>query len=561
MRNRKELLQEEGLLLLEFEEHFFQIKDKGKQEYIDLLVKKVCEEMECNCYSDVQLWPIIFDKIMKTEEMYVDMCRDIRTSVVSDFQKILQIFLIDGNFLAMDMAQEIMYNLQRLDKLQEFCLSDKEDLKEWDNEKLVEFIKIGKRKYSVYENDNGVAEISCNFLEDLDRYLENNTFNSDYFPHFFEIDYESTAEANRIGLDSNFLQLHILEIANEKYKEIVTGESNSVNISRILNDWVKKLSEATDEDLRYIWEKMTYYNSIIIYAKIFSEIFTEKETDKERERIIREFANSGLFSQTASMSNVLTKLLMLNLVLTEIKKAKNQNDKYEILMQLRDFLLVYNCNYTKMKRIIMEDAMRVRWHLGKKYKVYDNSRGRWYTELSRAYPMEIFESWILSSKIDDNWKYGELNKPNDKLKEFFTEKENSYKEYFLYAFYENRPLEMVRLLEKICVLSVIDQDEDTYRIVEKLEDMNLTYQAIIIDVLQNEKVIEDREKYYNNTINELLRGIRPPQEINVMFENHIVGKLYDKNLQCLLKCYYQKNMVSNLFTRRKCKAEDAESDT
>lgn len=92
MCSRKELLKEEGLLLLEFEEHFFQIKDKGKQEHIDLLVKKVCEEMEDNCYSYAQLWPVIFDKVMKTEEMYGDMCRDIRASVASDFQKILQIF-------------------------------------------------------------------------------------------------------------------------------------------------------------------------------------------------------------------------------------------------------------------------------------------------------------------------------------------------------------------------------------------------------------------------------------------------------------------------------------
>lgn len=137
----------EELLITEFSEEFFekQINDESEKKYIQELQEKVHELKE---KTGKGIWHCIFDVVMEKIDLVIG-------SNVSGLTKIIYDFHLDRFFLSLDVAQRIVYNLERLGEKETYDMTNEGDQLFWEDMKLIDLLSIGRIKYGRAGKGNG----------------------------------------------------------------------------------------------------------------------------------------------------------------------------------------------------------------------------------------------------------------------------------------------------------------------------------------------------------------------------------------------------------------------
>ncbi len=414
MKN-KDLL-EEGFSIVEFSPEFFeeQMKDDGTAQYVQDIIQRIQgkqEKEKIQNGKDFQqkktfpAWRAILSELM------ADLCPE---GIVESFRiatdpdgvgqlyPLLVEFYSDPDLLCFDVAQTIIYNLYRLEEMSEFDM-EKDGGELWKEEELDVFWEIGRKRLEKKETEEigkkkrynrDEKEMEIDFLPDLDRLAEKYKGKAKPAVYFTQF-----REGTKIRLEDGFRELEALYISNEKFQDFL-HQFKVKDCCEMLEKNVKKLNEITGLPLHYIWEKMTYFNTINILAKFFLK-YMEKENDvrtkKEAEIFIEWLCKDQkyLFRQIRSMPNVLTKLLLLKEAFAYIEKF-SRYDIGKFLRELTLFLAQVNDKYLALQRELVRRAMLVRWNMSEK-----KQKTTWISELEEEYSADLFAIWLLSLNITD----------------------------------------------------------------------------------------------------------------------------------------------------------------
>ena len=448
---RKELY-EEGLFITEDSDKFFRdfIKsdeDGEGEEYIQKLTDKVSELQKkekgniWHCIFSVVMEPMIQYKNDKSDEVYDD---------YSDLTEILRVLYSDPVFMALDVAQSIIYNLYRLGERDTYDIDKDKDMELWEQNGLDKMVDIGRIKYGKEK------KLCVDLKHDLKRLkrkyaeypkIERQTV---YLPRVIE--------GSKIVLEDNFMELNIPYIANEKFQDYLYNYKYDSDCYETLMGLIKLLNEKQISPMQYIWEKMTNFNVINIETKFLLKII-EKRRMKKGE--IKTYINymvkrhRSLFKTINNMTNVLTRLLILKIVFRYIAFIYSgvNDDLYldRLLDKLDESLYKLNGSYSKSQRAILETAVSIRWNLNKKIDV-DN----WLAELEEEYPIDLFEALFLSSGIDDDLieRHGSVA-VGDKEIELSQQEKNR----FLWLAFERR--QYVSSVRKLKLLMILEENKYT----------------------------------------------------------------------------------------------------
>lgn len=391
---QRELLEREGLFLLEFSDEFFDGIFKENQELEDEVVN-IAEHIQSRPdFGKGNVWQCILDEVIKKvlpngignalglgKDRFVE-------KEYQELYRLLSGFYSDPLFLSLDVVHEIQYNLLRLDPPEEIDLNeDYEKLKEYET-----WIDIGNKKYG---EDKELPE---DFEEDVRRLR--NKYGDHHLP---SVSMFYQPEHYKIPVDSVFIELNLSYMGNEKFQDYLYHAGKRGVYFDTLMDLVEKLNE-TEFSMHYIWEKLTNFNAICILGKFFWHIngnryksnITEKEQIAFWEKFVKETAHP--FFQILDMPNYLTRLLCLKQILGYIEKQSPYMIG-NLWRQFNLYLAEINSQYKKIQKIVLMFSVLVKWKMDIKK---DQKREDWFRDLEDEYPMPLYEKLYTSADVPCN---------------------------------------------------------------------------------------------------------------------------------------------------------------
>lgn len=389
MKQKELLWQEKHLIMNEFNNAFFEKILENSQEWNEA-VKKIAKQINASKDFDEQkVWKSIFHKAIETV-VPNGICQALELSQDRVIEKkyfelynLLYGFYADPDFLCLDMAQEIQYNLYRLEEPIEIDLNDyEEECKEW--------IEIGRKKYGEEK------EFFTDFEQDMQRLKEK----------YKECPKRSVAmfcevEDCKICVDANFLDLNLAYMGNEKFQDYLFHFEKRPRADwKNLMDLIKKL-DRIGVSMHYIWEKMTNFNAVCIVAKFFlhtvKNCYGEDITAKKQQEYVQNMSekNRCLFRRILEMPNYLTRLLILKQILSYIER-QNPLVIQDLLEKFTVYLAEINNRYENIREKVLLLSILVKWELDT-----DNNRkiDRWHESLDKEYPLSLYEKLYVSTDI------------------------------------------------------------------------------------------------------------------------------------------------------------------
>lgn len=392
----REELRKEGLFITEDNDEFFEkyIKsdDSGESEnYIQRMTDKV---LELQKEKKGNLWHCIFGVVMEPMKQSKTVDSDKADDEYSDLAEILQDLYRDPFFMALDVAQSIIYNLYRLGDRNEYYMKKEEDRKLWEKRGLDQLIDMGNRKYG----ETRILDLY--FAEDCMRVKKK--YDTSPLQEKQIVYLPRIVQRGKITLESNFMELNIAYVANNKFQDYLYNYKYDSDCYETLMGLIRLLNDKVSIPIQYIWEKMTNFNVINIETKFLTDIMRKKQMKEKDVKPYMEYIvkqHRPLFKIINSMTNVLTRLLILKAAFRymTLNYSGIEDDLDGWLYKLADELYKLNESYSKKQRAILETAVSVRWYLDKKIDI-----GKWIKELEKEYPIKIFESLYLSMGINDN---------------------------------------------------------------------------------------------------------------------------------------------------------------
>lgn len=583
---KKDELRKEGLFITDFSNSFFEElthNNEDLESYIQKIADKVnylIEQGEC------KIWNCIFSELIK--DLYPSRIKSVLGLVEAEqrypeFYTLLSDFYTDPVFLTWDIAQKIMYNLNRLSDLGEYNLDEELDLEVLESCGADALISIGRQKYSKISGGEKTTRVDANKNKKYVKKSSEKDLRTELIPDLERLDKRYTeyrqkmifpvylpqnVKDSKIVLENDLISLNLLYSCNERFQRFLYHMDFDSNCYSMLKYQIEALNMYSDLPIHYIWEKMTSYNTICIMAKLIMEL-TIKEglrTKKEKSTFIEYIIKDSLrylFRQIRCMPNVLTRLLFLKIVFNYIMN-KPREVVYDYLGETTKFLAFVNAPYQKLQESLLAMAVMVRWHIGKKH-----NRINWLSELEKEYNIETFKIWILSLNITadltnqsmffdeaksdsltkvENWilyreyraenkienliKIENLNKIENLIK--FVRKSRllekvKEKKYILYS------KELANDLQKdgwISIDSIIERasEQDEYCYEEAL------WGKIFAETYSDEELKEGTIVIWDDCIDNIEKAIKPwllSEYDKVIFENIIIDE--DRILEIILK--------------------------
>lgn len=402
---RREELVKEGLFITEFSNEFFKTElekypnlKKDIQEKSDYIVK-----LQKN--SNEGIWHCIFQELIKKIAPHgiIEFPEKNRMHIrYPDIEELVKKFYEERLFFTMDTAQKIIYNLNRLGNRSVYDMEDSEEIDSWEEDGLTELLDIGRKQYGTQK------DITVDLIPDLER-LESKYQNCNYAEDL-SVHLPKKINDKKIELETDFLKLNVLYLGNEKLRDYLYHFKVDLDCLEMLEKQIKKLEESYNEtgvSLQYIWEKMTSFNTINLFAKFFLRLIEqvgglEKQKSEILQCIVKR--NFYLFRQINKMPNVLTKLLLIkfifNYIENKMRKIPNEERYQFVLDALEDMnvcLINMNKQYEMMQEGLVSLATMIRWNIQKKVTF----TSEWIKELETEFPVSLFEKWMISLNIED----------------------------------------------------------------------------------------------------------------------------------------------------------------
>lgn len=564
---QRELLEQEGLYLLDFSDEFFDEIFETNHE-LEEEISEIAEDVKKNPCFEENRWHCIFDTvIMKvcpdgiSEALGVGRNRIIEEKY-QELYKLFSGFYADPFFLSMDVAQEIHYNLLRLETPVEIDLyCDEKTLKTYE-----EWIDVGNKKYGKEK------KLSEDFEEDMDRlnkkYGEDNVLSVKMFCQL---------ENYKIPVDTEFVELNLAYMGNERFRDYLYHIGKPGTYLETLIDLIGKLNEV-EIPMHYIWEKLTNFNMICILGKFLSHIngsrYRRNVTEKEQVEFLEAFINktSPPFFQIWDMPNYLTRLLCLKQILGYIEKQTPYmaNDLWR---QFNIYLAEINTRYKRLQRCILRWSILVNWKLDEKKK---RNREQWIESLGKEYPISLYEKLYVSSDIPfDSYMPKSIDSLEGKISLRGQEKYRLImngifsKSKSINHLNENEKIELLmELKKKIDYMEVMEKEgyrplagsekwgerlvEAGYIPLDKVlwdslnQDDEEYIRTSIGDICQaNVNKLDWKRKNYGNKIEERLEEVIKPHLLSkyqyIVFENTIEirdNKILNKYIKYLLYHFY-----------------------
>ena len=408
--NNKEELEREGLFITtDIEDGLLdkRIKDFIKEKAKIFNDERAEEAIKKNILNDVKdinrnennnsqgVWHQIFHKLIPDNESLQQHLQQHITGNTCRLTELLDLYLGEVEFLYFEIAQMIIYNLKRLEKMEEYkvdlgMIDDVEALEE-----LIEYIDIRKSDYrktdKIHTNDeeadNKAKNITDNLISDMKR-LRDKHLGKKQKVYFLPIQ-----DDNIIRLESYFREVNFLVLTNERFMNFITHMDGGIKIDG-LKKIVQNLND-TGNDFQYIWEKITNLNVDILLAELLGNM-TAQETDKEFRRIIRENkVIRNMITNIRDMPNLFIRLLFVKSII----RCTEENPQClckENIQCLNNYLRVRNIQYTELMQDIMKYAVIYRKEAESDGK---RIRQKWIAELEKEFPMQRFFWWRISQNI------------------------------------------------------------------------------------------------------------------------------------------------------------------
>lgn len=408
--NNKEELKKEGLFITtDIEDGLLdkRIKDFIKEKAKIFNNERAEEAIKKNILNDVKdisrnennnsqgVWHQIFHKLIPDNESLQQHLQQHITGNTCRLTELLDLYLGEVEFLYFEIAQMIIYNLKRLERMEEY----KVDLEITDDvealEELIEYIDIGKGDYrkidEMHTNDKEADAKAKNIMDNLIPDMKR--LRDKYLGKKQKVYFLPIQEDNIIRLESYFREVNFFVLANERFMNFITHTDDRIKIDD-LKKIVQNLND-TGNDFQYIWEKITNLNVDILLAELLGNM-TAQETDKEFRKIIRENkVIRNMITNIRDMPNLFIRLLFVKSII----RCTEENPQClckENIQCLNNYLRVRNIQYTELMQDIMKYAVIYRKEAESGGK---RIRQKWIAELEKEFPMQRFFWWRISQNI------------------------------------------------------------------------------------------------------------------------------------------------------------------
>lgn len=390
---QRELLKKEGLFLEKFSDDFFENKFKELPAEYEEAVEIIIRKIKTNpTFNKEKTWQCIFETVIKA--MFPDgMGSEFKlNNIPEEYQEIDRLiyeFYSDPFILSLDIAQEIYYNLLRLENPEEIDLNTEEacEYETW--------IDIGRTSYGKEKN------IFCDFAHDVQR-LKKKYKKDKNLPVFLFHEIKD----NKILLDDTFRELNLSYMGNEKFLDyLYQQESDKWTYCDTLMALIEKLNAEAGTPMQYIWEKLTNFNAICILAKLYYHMANKKFGNKMTVEEIKEYMkylseDKALFIQICRMPNYLTRLLCLKQIFSYIEKIEYVNTEERFLEKLPQHLEERTVKYVQIRQVVLRISILVKWKLDRENDGF--SLRKWERGLEKEYPMSLYEELYFSTDIPSN---------------------------------------------------------------------------------------------------------------------------------------------------------------
>lgn len=407
--NNKEELEKEGLFITtDIEDGLLdkQIKDFIKEKAKIFNDERAEEAIKKNILDDIKdinwnendnsqgVWHQIFHKLIPDNESLQQYLQHV-TGNTCRLTELLDLYLGEVEFLYFEIAQMIIYNLKRLERMEEY----KVDLEITDDvealEELIEYIDIGKGDYrktdEMHTNDEEADAKAKNIIDNLIPDMKR--LRDKYLGKKQKVYFLPIQEDNIIRLESYFREVNFFVLTNERFMNFITRKGDGIKIDD-LKKIVQNLND-TGNDFQYIWEKITNLNVDILLAELFGNVSTQ-ETDKEFRRLIRENkVIRNMITNIRNMPNLFIRLLFVKSII----RCTVENPQClckENIQCLNNYLRIRNIQYTELMQDIMKYAVIYRKEAESDGK---RIRQKWIAELEKEFPMQRFFWWRISQNV------------------------------------------------------------------------------------------------------------------------------------------------------------------
>ena len=408
--NNREELEKEGLFIItDIEDGLLdkRIKDFIKEKAKIFNDERVEEAIKKNILNDVKdisrnennnsqgVWHQIFHKLIPDNESLQQHLQQRITGNTCRLTELLDLYLGEVEFLYFEIAQMIIYNLKRLERMEEY----KVDLEITDDvealEELIEYIDIGKGDYrkidEMHTNDKEADAKAKNIMDNLIPDMKR--LRDKYLGKKQKVYFLPIQEDNIIRLESYFREVNFFVLANERFMNFITHADDGIKIDD-LKKIVQNLND-TGNDFQYIWEKITNLNVDILLAELFGNL-SAQETDKEFRRIIGENkVIRNMITNIRDMPNLFIRLLFVKSIIRCAVENPQCLCKANIQC-LNNYLRIRNIQYTELMQNIMKYAVVYRKEAESDGK---RIRQKWIAELEKEFPMQRFFWWRISQNI------------------------------------------------------------------------------------------------------------------------------------------------------------------
>lgn len=232
----REYLRKEGLFLTGVEDNFFESclqSQNGLETKIDEIAEKVDIALKD---TQENIWHCIFEVTLK-EVFEYSIGEYLQLNQYIAYHKLKNIlaeFYKDPFFLKLDVAQKVLYNLQRLGEYEDYDIGTQDGILLWEKN-FIQFSYFGRKK-----------EIERVWLDELLRLQEKRKENESSMRIFFS----EITDDGRIRIEKTFKEVNALYLSNEKLL-------NYLCHNRYESSWYSVLVEAikgfhVTEELNYI---------------------------------------------------------------------------------------------------------------------------------------------------------------------------------------------------------------------------------------------------------------------------------------------------------------------
>lgn len=411
---KREILKEEKLFIKEFTNEFFEKYMKSESGLQEIVQQCADEVLKLQKKGKENIWHCILEVAVAKSfkeglESYFRF--DEESEGDPGLKKIISDFYKEPLFLELDVAQEIIYNLYRLEEDDEYNIENDRDLKIWEEEYRV-LLEFGREMSKKDFSTDLIPGICSNRLEE--KY--------DEVVHSSNVIFPKMINGNKITLESNFSELNLLYIGNETFQDYLCHSKKHKNYFKKLMEYVKILNEGENETLQYVWEKLTNFNSINIIAKFLTEVFERGSilySENMLKNIVSEYKK--VFQMMINMPNVLTRLLIFKQIfcyILEVTQGLGATGKqfyksissyihevpkgcWDYLAEVNELLPKLNIVYKCKKEEILRLLVLIRWKIGREKGKLDINE--WIEELKMEYRIKNFERLFLFMNLDDGW--------------------------------------------------------------------------------------------------------------------------------------------------------------